>query len=435
MTGLDTRLHELGQLPVPPGPPVDELRRRAGRRRRQRRLVALASVLPVLALVVGVAVAATDEEEPEVQTVPVDPSPPPTENRTFGNVSGVSLTVTPSAELRDGDLVQVRVEGLSAIPGAVLVMCAGDVDANNATAACDFSAIPQPGVDGPAQVAAADVQTVSVSRILHLTHGSPEPDTVRAYDCATEPAGCVVAVGPMAFPVRGVAAPVTFADVPRPEPRMSVDRASGLTDGEEIDVRASGLRPNASLSVSLCAADPDLGCDQYSQAWGSTDARGELDVRVQAWALLYSWADVVDCTRQSCRVVIQDRSSEPAAQVPIAFAPGTPVTTPRLAIDPAGPYADRQDVVVRGAGFRPGIDVGGEIAQCPNGKDTRTEERCGRWSIASLIVGDDGSFALPYRLFAATPLGVSCVTEPGCHLGWVINHGPTVAAVPLTFRP
>jgi hypothetical protein len=28
----------------------------------------------------------------------------------------------------------------------------------------------------------------------------------------------------------------------------------------------------------------------------------------------------------------------------------------------------------------------------------------------------------------------SCTDDTGCHLGWVIPHGPTIAKLPLTFR-
>ena len=103
-------------------------------------------------------------------------------------------------------------------------------------------------------------------------------------------------------------------------------------------------------------------------------------------------------------------------------------------IDPAGPYTDKQEVTVTGTGFRPGMEVGGEIGQCPSDKDTSLEERCSYWDIGSHVVDDRGTFTMVVRLQESLLFTGSCKEGAGCHLGWVIPHGPTVAKVPLTFR-
>jgi hypothetical protein len=91
-------------------------------------------------------------------------------------------------------------------------------------------------------------------------------------------------------------------------------------------------------------------------------------------------------------------------------------------------------VTVTGTGFRPGIDVGGSIGQCPNDKDTATEERCVYSVIGSTIVADDGTFTMQVTLQESLMFTGSCKEGAGCHVGWVIAHGPTLAKVPLTFR-
>jgi len=110
-------------------------------------------------------------------------------------------------------------------------------------------------------------------------------------------------------------------------------------------------------------------------------------------------------------------------------------STPRLSIEPAGPYADGQDVIVHGSGFDPGKLEGG-IGECPAGDDTARYERCGRWDVDNPVtVGPDGTFSAPFRLFAATPFGVDCRAAPGCVLAWVPPRKSMVAALPLEFTP
>jgi len=52
----------------------------------------------------------------------------------------------------------------------------------------------------------------------------------------------------------------------------------------------------------------------------------------------------------------------------------------------------------------------------------------------SVIVDDDGCFSVDLPVRASLALAGSCVTGPGCHLGWVLNHGPTVAKAFLDFE-
>ncbi len=74
-------------------------------------------------MVIGVAVW-RDGSEPNSQvTVDADAStttaPPNADEtvRTLGDVTGVTVEVTPSTGLRDGDLVEVTIDGLEKLPG------------------------------------------------------------------------------------------------------------------------------------------------------------------------------------------------------------------------------------------------------------------------------------------------------------------------------
>jgi hypothetical protein len=220
---------------------------------------------------------------------------------------------------------------------------------------------------------------------------------------------------------------------------VRVSPADGLTNDHEITVTAEGLRPNAVARVMQCRTEPfvhDEGtselCDASSEV--TTDEAGRLTHRFSVWATLYTWQGLVDCTVEDCAVAVSTDPVRTDAKTPIRFAPGTPVPTPRLSIDPEGPYADGQVVTVTGTGFRPGMDLGMQIAQCPNDKDTRVEERCGYPMQGPAIADDQGRFTVRVRLSSSLAFTGSCVDGPGCHLGWVITHGPTLAKVPLTFR-
>ncbi len=65
------------------------------------------------------------------------------------------------------------------------------------------------------QVAATERQQVSVARLLHTSWGG-DPNQRQPYDCATEPAGCVLIVAPFELPARGVLIPLEFDDIPSP---------------------------------------------------------------------------------------------------------------------------------------------------------------------------------------------------------------------------
>jgi len=138
-----------------------------------------------------------------------------------------------------------------------------------------------------------------------------------------------------------------------------------------------------------------------------------------------------------CRVITAGRrADDPAPAANSTTTPESPASTsPRLSIEPAGPYADGQDVIVHGSGFDPGKLEGG-IGECPAGDDTARYERCGRWDVDNPVtVGPDGTFSAPFRLFAATPFGVDCRAAPGCVLAWVPPRKSMVAALPLEFTP
>lgn len=458
MTDLDSRLHALRHEPQPHGAGPSELRRRAARRMRRRHRTTLAAVVPILVLAAIVGVALLDDEPAgQVRTGPgpssrdassstsVDPSgstaprtdPPGGEagQRSLGGVDGVTVEVSPRTDLRDGDLVDVRIEGLEQMPAASILMCRGDITEDNAASACDTTAVqPATGGDGTL-VPATEVQNVSLGRTLAVAVDSPDPNGSRLYDCATEPPGCVLAVGPYELPPRVVLVPVSFADEPLPEATLSLSPAGDLQDGQEVTVTADGLRPNNAVTLSLCVAVPAEDCEvlESSTVTARTDSQGVASAVVTVRAAIYPYYGPVDCTQVDCAVAVRTPSYARLASASIRFADDVVAPTPTLVLDPPGPYVDDQEITVRGSGFPPGVNMGRNLGQCPADKDTAVEERCS-YAFTEALVADDGTFTMTRRLSDALAFTGSCVTGPGCVLGWVILHGTTVAKVPLEFR-
>lgn len=431
MTDLETRLGALRAAPVPEGADPGDLRRRAARRSRHRRTALLAVTLPVL-LVAGLLTMSTLTGDDPAEQVRTDPAPatsappsttPTTEapgpegTRVLGDVEGVSVEVTPRTHLRDGDLVTVRIQGLDDLPEAKLLLCRGDVSAEDAGAACADAVVQVAGQLPPTP--AREEQTISVSRWIS-----------DSYDCAVEPAGCVLAVGPYEVPVRAVLVPLTFSTAgTRPQPSAEVDPDDGLADGDTVTLRAEGLRPNGTFVIVTCSDEG--GCDETAFPTAVADAEGRLETEVVVRAATYSFRGRTDCTDSSCSVSVRTQEGEVVTGAPITFAPGIEAPVPQLTVVPPGPYVEDQEVTVRGTGFPPGVDVGPELGICPVGLDTAVEERCIRpLAFTSVEVGADGTFVTELQLGFSTLAG-HCGIGPECHLGWVLNHGPTVATAPL----
>ncbi len=191
--------------------------------------MALGAVVSVAIAGIGVAVWRDGSEPRRQVTVDADASTttttPANEDeavRMLGDVTGVTVNVTPSTGLRDGDLVEVTIDGLEKLPGAILGMCTGDVTEDDPLASCDLAAVQKPATEEFQQVAATARQQVSVSRFIH-TAWDGDPNESRPYDCATEPAGCVLVVAPFELPARGVLVP---AGVRRRLPHRFRDRDS-----------------------------------------------------------------------------------------------------------------------------------------------------------------------------------------------------------------
>jgi hypothetical protein len=422
MTTLEERIRRMTP-PSVPVTPVADIQARAAKRRIRRRVVVGLCTVAVLAVVVGLLRVSADEAGVNVGPPPSDPAPT---QRTIGDVTGVTVEVTPSTWLVDGQTVRVSIDGLHRLPAAQLGMCRGDVTDLLDQSSCSQTALQSVGAS--TLTAAADQELV-VSSVLRL---GDERDLV--YDCATEPAGCVLAVG-TAPPLRGVLVPLEFVAGSRAStaPTASIAPVSGLTAGATVVITASDLPVNRTFDVLQCASGADRGNDCQTVGIRSitADASGSLTGEVAVDDVLFTLGGLVDCTQSECVILIADFDGTAIAAGPLQFDPGVEPALPSLTIEPAGPYRDGQVVTVNGVGFPPGEDLGSHLGRCPAWLDTRVEERCA-YSLGGPTVAADGTFSASITLNSGLLVG-SCRDEPGCVLGWVIPNGPTVAAVPLPF--
>lgn len=434
MTDVETRLRSLRHA-LADGPTAADLRNRATRRRIRRRVLAL--VVPLVAVVGASSVWALPDDPRDHVVAGAGDEPSGDPVGTLREVEGVTVTVSPEGRIGDGDVVEVRIEGLDHLREAAILLCAGQVAVSDAGSACDPEAVRRTESDaGPPVAAVEGRQRVSLARVIRITGGSGDPNQI-SYDCAVEPAGCVLAVGPAELPARAVLVPLTFRGGALPEPVASITPARDLTDGQEVTLVGHDLGPNRAYVVQLCQASPGQVCDELGD-WPAavSDDSGLLETVVEVHAAIYGWQGGIDCVAERCSVVISDRGVR-LVELPIAFDRGVVAPVPRLEIDPPGPYTEGQEVTIHGTGFRPGFDISPHLGQCPTHLDTAIEERCAYPFVLEgpIIVGAAGTFTASFRPTASLPLTGSCIGEPGCVFAWVILHGPIGASAPLDMQP
>ena len=389
MEEIEDRLRSLGHPPSD-APSPDEIRRRVGRRRTGRRRTAGGAA--ALALVVGAvaAIVVVDRDGAE-DLVTTGPEPTATgsstsvtrttasttttsmtlDSRTIGAVEDVQMSVAPQTDLVDGEVVEVVVDGLENLPDAFYVQCAGDVTADQAIRSCDINAVQQPPEVG--QVAAELQKQVSVARFIDVAR-DPGSSDVHPYDCATEPAGCVLAVAPLSAPIRAVLVPIEFRDVATASPTASVEPSFGVQPGETVAFTVEGVRPNGSFYASVCARSPDTNCDFIRDGTPVvSDASGSISGELTVPATIYGSEGRTDCTEQRCAVALLDGIR--LVEAPLTFAEDNfHPSAPRLQLEPGTPLVDGQEVTVTGEGFPPGVDIADQIGQCPRRQGHRRRE-------------------------------------------------------------
>lgn len=466
MQDLEIRLRDLA-VDVPDGAPPVELYRRATRARRRRRAVsgAIGVLCIVTVLVVAIVAVNRDDTPTEIRVGPnptEEELPPRRIISLHDAVANAAVHVSPQTGLTDGQLVDVEIEGLEelkeafarqrttveSVPETNVLQCAGDVTQETAIKLCDSHAVQVPDASRPlgAPLAARDSQTVSVSRTIAIYR---EPPRAEPYDCATEPAGCVLAIAAQGRYLPPVVAPIEFVDAPIPVATLAVEPNEDLASGQEVTLRAEGLRPYGAYVVRVCAGEPQPTAMSIAENCKTVhaasegpdpeirtvqaDAEGRLITPVTVTPAMYGFGGRTDCTQTQCVVVLTSGPGGVVVEAPFGFAADVVAPVPEMWLEPSGLYEPGQVVTLHGRGFPGGMSlVAWTIMLCPAQLEPLAGWQCSNSQLGdggAAQVGDDGSFTTTITITGND----ACRTPGGCVLSWVIPNGPAIISIPIPF--
>jgi Neocarzinostatin family len=254
-------------------------------------------------------------------------------------------------------------------------------------------------------------------------------------DCASAPQACSVVAFGFEFG-DSASAPVDFdPSVPIVLPTVTVTPQFGLADRSFVSVHGNGFTPGDEVVISECDADAASfgpGCStQGTSAFLIADPSGTVDatLRVHRDLTYYDFSGsgspikTANCSDAEGECVIRAESyTNPLAtlDVPLGFDPHAVAPPPVITVDPAGPWADGQEVVVHGTGFTPDAPLG--LAECiagvqPSGR-TCDSQAGGLYDTFYADANGEFTRTITIRgVFQTVDATVDCATEPnGCAL-------------------
>jgi acetyl esterase/lipase len=259
-----------------------------------------------------------------------------------------TLTVTPSTDLLDGEIVQVEGSGFVRLregSPVQLYQCAPGPTSDRCRPVTD-EYLP---VDGDGGFA------------LDVTVTARVPVPGGQHDCRTGADPCVlVATGSSPdSPGAGVSELSFDPDGPLlPDPVIAVDPGGSLGDFGDVTVTGTGFAPGVQATVEVCRAGAAGGpCDSGNGEAPTADATGAIETTIGVFALSggeWPGSEPLDCRQPpGCEVVATDRARGVAGRAPLAFGPPD---------DPRGRYLDPvfDDVeVTRDVVYRQTVDYRG----------------------------------------------------------------------------
>jgi protocatechuate 3,4-dioxygenase beta subunit len=310
-----------------------------------------------------------------------------------------TLTVTPAADLVDGDVVELHGAGFT--PLSTVYFCQGVDDGSPGPEDCGG-----PIASVLADAAGEFVATYTVQRFIRPSSAST------TIDCAQPSANCAIGSSDFFAPTPGSAfAPLNFT--PLPPLTLTVTPDTDLVDGDVVTVHGVSFIPGS--TVFICQG-VDGGCRAPTQAV-DVDAAGDFSAgyTVQRF-LTTSGLTRTDCAAPSASCSIIYNASAVSGLVPITFAPQPPL--PQI----SGTVTDAEGTPV------PGVEV---WAYTPSdtwvGSLQAVTDAQGAFAFAQVEPG------VGYRILFRPPAGSSLGSEwwderPGRRLATVI----TLSAAELT---
>ncbi|HLM63412.1 MAG TPA: neocarzinostatin apoprotein domain-containing protein [Acidimicrobiales bacterium] len=339
-----------------------------------------------------------------------------------------SATVSPSQDLTDGQVVRVTGVGFGRSDYVGVRQCvAGPAGAD---LACDWDL----GEYAPVEPDGTFTLDIAAYMLIEVG-GSRQVDCRRAGSCLL-----VAFYGDS--PLATVRLPIAFDPdaAPAPPPVVSVTPASGLVDGQLVDVRASGLPTvSAGAAVYQCApADPGWERCVYLSFGSEVSPDGTLVTQVAVAARVPTYAGAVDCRTSSepCAVVVGPSPGSPrSGRAEVSFDPTGPLLPdPSITVAPDEDLTDGSTVTVTGANF-PRLGYV-DVSLCSAGD----ESLCDPAAYAFPEVDDSGAFTATLVVEGRfdvefDDLSVDCRQAPGCAIvARDYLRGATVSAR-VTFAP
>ena len=405
--------------------------------RRPRPLLRVAALAAALVLLAGLVTTLGDQGDDGGEQVDTDLALPDLEPgllRPLGPRDGkdsvqLPLTVEPAVGLHDGDQVTVRAEGFVPGESVGLVQCAREAGGETPET--------RGGVDGCyisdyVNVTADEAGVATGTYAVHRVLTTPLTGTV---DCAAEVGRCMVAMGAISDYDRSGGHAIEFATDGEPVelPTASVLPSEGLTDGQTVHVTAGGLTPNEAVTVEVCSSDPvacwmtgeriDVDSEEgrYQSVGLLADGEGHAEGDVPVWRFLPGGepGTYVDCAVSRCALRVTGSTAPPT--VPLHFSGVEPApVAPSFAVEPSAGLAPGDEVVVAGAGFRPGTRLWISLCATPGPAgmpdDGGGYQSCGGTTDEPITADEKGEFSVTWEVPDAGSFGSSeeCTADGVC---------------------
>jgi hypothetical protein len=337
------------------------------------------------------------------------------------------LTVQPSTNLIDLQLVNLRGRDFSALTSIATIQCAANASSQND---CDLSTL--------FIISASSTGTFSQKRYVRRII-SPAAGTL---DCASAPKVCIMAAANLSNYLEASSVALTFnPNVPPQTPTVFAVPATGLKDHQVIKVTGAGMIPNNGIQIAECAAGtPSYTTCEYSTAiFVQTGPSGKFSALWPVQRILFLQTGTLDCgsTLGACVVFAGNfYGSLEQATAPLAFNPNIPPQTQTISASPNSALKDHQLVQVVGNGYTPGANIA--VIQCRSGAASQGD--CDYGTATTATPGLTGQFTITYPVhrilsFYSGPL--DCASAPQACTVVAANtfRNSEAASAPLGFDP
>jgi hypothetical protein len=223
-----------------------------------------------------------------------------------------SLTVEPSADLVDGQVVNLDATGFVAGDNIVVIECTHTLGDGLHCANARFV---------PADATGSVHVAFTVRRIVHSNQtGAP-------FDCASVPGECALYAQSFADPVTTNWVPLEFdPSAPLPVDSLVASPITDLVDGQVVKLTGT-LTGSASLALVQCGAgqvgNDASQCDQSTVRTAGVDAAGIVHGEAPARRVLRTPSGPIDCGEEvgRCQLLVGNLSTvSTIARFPLAYA-------------------------------------------------------------------------------------------------------------------